>query len=565
MSARVAVLVPWVGFGRPPVRLAAAVLLTWLASMGCGTAAGPAEPAPAGPAGPNVNRLVMAVVPPLGESNETRHLGSPRIWPLRPMYEYLIGMDPESGKQAPQLATEWRVEPNGQTFRFKLRQGVQFHGGHGQFEGKDLQQPLIEVSKDDSLAGAAPFWRQAVKNIEVLSPHEVLYHLQRPDGQFLSTLSEDRGGMEIFSKNHFDKIGPPKMTDEPLAGTGPYAFQERAQSVYVRFRRTAFPHWRTTPDFPEFEFRLLKESSTRLAALLTGEAHLADLSEDLKVNAQKQGFESRTGRVSALRLFMTIYCCFLNDPKDPGKGYVNTESPLLDLRVRKALDKAINREAINRAFLGGRAQLMMANPFNPSRLGWDPQWEQLYWQEYGYDPAAAKQLLADAGYGPTNPLKTNIFLIEASGFANGPDMAEAIAAYWTAIGVKADLLKVDTDEMTRQSRLFKYTNHYAIVGTSSDVFTGTTSRGYSFGSRGSGLEAPDADAAMFQVNNTLDEKRQDELFRRIGTVRLLQHQSGPLFWVPAEILVNPRIVGAYLYPGAVTGTFSHVQNIKAAR
>ncbi len=529
---------------------------------GCAGSAGSRTSDSGQGAQPKVSRVAMAVVPPLKEGNETRNLGSPDAWPMRPMYEYLVGLDPGTGAAIPQLATAWKVGPDGQSFRFMLRKGVKFHGDNGEFTAKDLIHPWKEIIKEDSLAGAAPTWRTDLRDIEVVSDYEAVYHLTQPDGFFLSTVSENRGGMEIFSKKHFDAIGPATLTGGPIAGTGAFEFATREQSAYLRFRRVPFTHWRGTPDVQEFEFRFMKEPSTRLASLITGETQMADLPEDLKPQAVQQGFTPIAGKVSALRLFMTIFCCFLKDPKNPSLGYDANQSPLLDVRVRKALDKAINRDELNRSFLGGKGEVMKANPFHPTRPGWSDELVKQFPAEYGYDPAAASALLADAGYGPANPLQTNILQTDASGFPNAKDMAEAIAGYWSKVGVKVDLVQQETDQITKLSRQFKFTNHFQMVGTSSDIYTGTISRGYSFLSRGSGLELPDADAAIVQIANTLDEQKQDALFQKVALVRLQQHQSVPLFWVPAEITVNPKVIAAYVFPGAVTGNWSHVQNIK---
>ena len=90
-----------------------AVLGTTL--IGCSQAGQPALPAeaPAGPVQPKANRVVLSVVPPASEANELRLLVQTELWVMRPMYEYLIGVDPANGKLIPQLATRWALEPDG--------------------------------------------------------------------------------------------------------------------------------------------------------------------------------------------------------------------------------------------------------------------------------------------------------------------------------------------------------------------------------------------------------------------------------------------------------------------
>lgn len=106
---------------------------------------------------------------------------------------------------------------------------------------------------------------------------------------------------------------------------------------------------------------------------------------------------------------MFFYGVYLNDPRertptpDASKGWLNPDSPLIDVKVRRALSKAIDRDAVNKAFFGGEGKPQFNSHFGPSRQGWDPSWERRFQEEYGYDQAAARRLLAEAGYGPSKP------------------------------------------------------------------------------------------------------------------------------------------------------------------
>jgi ABC-type transport system substrate-binding protein len=84
------------------------------------------------------------------------------------------------------------------------------------------------------------------------------------------------------------------------------------------------------------------------------------------------------------------------------------------------------------------------------------------------------------------------------------------------------------------------------------------------GPRGSGIEDPELDAAVNQITNTLNPKDQDALWRKVATVTFEKHLAMPLYWLPAEIVVDPKIVGDYVFPGSISGTWTHMQNIKAA-
>ena len=520
-----------------------------------------------GPAQPKVNRLIMAVEPPGRETNEGRHMSAPDNWVIKPIYEYLIGMDSSAGKMVPELATAWNIEPDGLSVRFKLRQGVQFQNGYGEFSSKDVIPTWKEIIKEDSLAGASPFWRLVINAIEAAGPNEVVYHLKRPDANFLTSISRFRAGMEIFSAAQFEKNGPATNLEAgPIAGTGPYQFKERKQAQGIAYERVPYPHWRAKPDFPEFEFRFIKEASTRMAALAAGEVQMADLPQDLRAQAKQRGFKGISAKDSALRTSMQIYGVYLNDPgertpkPDASKGWMYPDSPLMDLRVRRALSKAIDRSALNKAFFGGEGKPMALTHFSPSRQGWDPSWENRLQEYYGYDKDAARRLLSEVG----KPVSTTVILTKAYGYSGAEDVSEAIAAMWRAVGVNVNLVTIDQGQATDLRRQFKFDNHLTINGTASDQWTGSTTYGSTQGTRGNGVELPEANALLDQLGNTLDDKRQNELWRQIGEIMYTQVKEIPLFWLPIEAIVDPKIVADWTYPGSATGSWTHLETIKPA-
>ena len=84
---------------------------------------------------------------------------------------------------------------------------------------------------------------------------------------------------------------------------------------------------------------------------------------------------------------MRYYCCIMKDPNNPDAGWEYPDSPLMDVRVRKALNKAINRDELNKALFDGKGEPMYVTQHHQTRLGWDPSWVQRWPDEYGYDPA----------------------------------------------------------------------------------------------------------------------------------------------------------------------------------
>ena len=532
------------------------------------------QPSPSGagdgPAQPKVNRVVLAVPAPVeAESNQPRNIGQTSMWQIAPMYEYLIAMDNQTGKYVPGLATEWKVEENGSALRFKLRQGVQFHSSTGsgnswgEFTAKDMEHSWKDMIREDSIAGyQVVLARRVIDRIEAPNDYEVVMRLKAKDSDTLNTISQAQGGFEMMSKANFDKTGDPSLTQPPIAGTGPYQFKSRSQGANVIFERVPYKHWRMMPDFPEFEFRFIKEASTRQAALMTHEIQLTSLPNDLMAGAERAGLKVAKGRVPALRSFLSIWCCYL----DKSGKEMFPDSPLKDVRVRKALNKAINRDELNKAFFAGKGELIFGfNHVPANHPAYNPDWQKRFQSEYGYDPNAAKDLLSQAGYGPGKPFKTVMFVHEVPAFAAAPDTVEAIASFWRQAGVDVTLSTMEGEQMRTLSRGCKLDNHFDIIGTSGAPIVAYGYYNSSFIGNCGGYQHPDTDALFDKIRQELDIEKHDALWRQIGDKSFDLHTNVPLFWLPAEAMYDPNVVSDYVWPGSISGTWTHVEQIKAAR
>ena len=510
---------------------------------------------------PKVKRVIMAIETPGTLSNNARMICCNDHHQLRPMYENLIGVDAETGALYPQLATEWTVEAGGSDVRFKLREGVPFHGDFGEFTGKDVAFSWSNLAKQEDSVHRWRFWNRIVKDVEVVNDHEVIFHMV-PDAQFLNGISELYGQILIRSEDFFNRMGEPASLDDlPIAGTGPYQYVTRDVSGNIRFERTE-DHWRVTPDFPEFEFRWMNEASTRLAALLTGEIQITKVPNDLIPQAEASGMKRIVNKVSGPRVFGQFYCCFYNSdgswPRFP-------ENPQLKIKVRQALNKAIDRETI-RENLVSHAQPMYNNHYHPTRQAWDPTWETRFPDMYGYDPARARQLLAEEGYGPNNPLEINVLLGNLLQISNAKDVGETIAAYWQDIGVKVKLLSMDPAAERSASRAFKFENHFKLTGTTGDQVHGLFVYNSGLNSPSStGYYNDEIRRIYREMQPIIDQGKQVPFLRQLGEIYYTEFASVPLWYTPIQSIINPDIVSDYVYPGAVHSVWTHVENIKAAR
>lgn len=508
----------------------------------------------------SVRRVTLAVPAPGTESNTARLNVQGEAWQLRPIYEHLIGIDPTTGKFVPMLATEWSVEPDGKSYRFKLRRGVQFHGGNGEFTAKDVVFSFEDTTKPDAVSSENTLLRGVVDQVEVVNDYEVVFHLSKPDVDFESVVSEQQGGMRIMSKTHFDAVGEPTLQTAPIAGTGPYVFKERAQGAFIRFERTPYQHWRVTPDFPEFEFRFQGEASSRLASLLSGEVQMTSLPPDVLPEAEARGFKIVRGKVPALRTWLAVNCCFVN--YQTGEYPAHPNSPLLDVRVRRALNKAVNRDELNRAFFAGKGETMYRNPYHPTREGWNPAWVTRFPEQYGYDAAQARALLAASGQ---SSLRTSLFIKRLPSVASAADVIEAIAGYWRAIGVDAQLVEIDGGQLAAGQRNLRFDNHFDMRETSSTQFTGLVAHNSSVLGNYLGGQHPDVHELVKRIQVELNPVPRGDLYRQAGDVLYDQHLDVPLFWLSAEAVVDPKVISDYVWPGSISGTWTMPENIKAVR
>jgi ABC-type transport system substrate-binding protein len=559
------------------MRWPALLLLSVSCLLGCTGQAAPSASAPPAAGGsqasdvvtPKVNRVVLAVEPATRESLELRHMSAPNGWIFSPMYESLLGVDAETGKKIPRLATSWSIEPAGKAIRMQLRKGVKFHGDWGEFTSTDLLHQPQEFQKPDSSAGSSPFWQQVYDGIDIINDYEAVYKLKRADSNFFDYVSDQQGGMEVTSKKAFDKNGVATELTGPIPGTGAYQFVSHKLAESLVYKRVPYQHWRATPDFPEFEFRFMKEASTRLAALLANEVHLVSLPQDLLQQAITQGNKVAVGKVPALRVYINFLCCAFQDRTDLSKGWIDPQSPLADVRVRRALSKAVNRDELNKSLFGGKGTLLYNNPLGPQRIGWDPSWETRFQEEYGYDQVKARALLAEAGYDPNNPVKITALLSLTTGLSGAIEIGETVANYWRQIGVQVDLQNIDNTTQTAQTRAGLLNRHTNVMATNSNawvVLYNQTAFGRVAANTGAGSpELAELDPLMATIANTMDEKKIEEAWRQIGEVLFQKHKYLPLFWLPVEVVYNPQYVSGWVLPGSITGNYTHIENIKAAR
>ena len=306
---------------------------------------------------------------------------------------------------APCLAESWTESPDGLRYEFTLRQGVTFHNGDP-FTAED-----VHFSFQRYKGVAAKLLHEKVKAIEIIDPHRVRFVLHAPWPDFLTfyaTLAT--GAAWVVPKKYLEQVGDDGFKRQPV-GLGPYRLVRLDPGVELVLEANE-RYWRKTPSIKRIIFKGVPERPTRLAMLKTGEADIAYLMIGDEGAALKGD--------PKLRLVSVIPggTWWLEFPEqwDP-------KSPWHDQRVRLAANLAIDKQAINEAERLGLSRLTgsiiprvfeFALPLEP----------------FPYDPARAKQLLAEAGY--PNGFEAG----DLTPFPPFSSMGEAVGNYLGAVGIR---------------------------------------------------------------------------------------------------------------------------------
>ena len=532
------------------------------------TAAGASTTAAA--AGTDVTRVIFAVAPPEAESNRTRELRSPAEFQIKPMYENLIGADPQTGAWIPMLAESWEVEGDGQSIRFFLKEGVQFHNDLGEFTAEDVLytwQDLIDPP--DAIVSEADLAREYIVDIEVAGPHEVVFHLTAVNWDFMELLGQGAGAFGIKSKADFDARGGvlPGLDEAPLAGTGPYQYVSRAPAENVVFEKVPYDHWRINPEFEELEFRIITEGSARLAALLANEVHIADVPAELLERAVEGGMSIIKSATPGRRVAINYLGAYLADPANTD-AFLYPDSPMTDIRFRRALSKSIDTDTLNEAFFGGQGEPIYSWFWIPELPGWNPEWEARFQEEYGYDPdvslALLEELRAEGTFG--TDFTVEMLATEGRGGPETADVIEAVAGMFTDVGVNAPISTIDITEHRDKQRSLGFSCAVEMDDSSSENITGARPKIYALHtSRGSAVESPAIIPLWETVRDTLDPEEQTAAWRILGDAVYDLHPHKPLVRLAQSLAVNPAVVAGYTFPGAMLSVpYSHYEYIEKA-
>ena len=511
-------------------------------------------PTPTSAAEAKVQRLIFASAG-FTESNRFWTIARPEHLQYDPFIETLLDVDPKTGEYIPRLAEKWEVSPDLKEWTFYLRKGVQFHYGFGEFTAKDVVHSHSLIVRPDSTAGSAPLWRDA-EEVKVVNDHQIVFRMKRPMS-IIPYLVSRASELRIVSKAQWDKEGLEGFEKQP-AGTGSYRHVGRKTGIAVEYERVD-NHWGEKPDFKELEIRIVPEETTRFAMLISGEAQAVDLSRELQKDALAKGMKivSSSQPVD----WMSIY--FGGQYYIPGDPKFQANVPWTNKKVRQAINMAVNRQEIIRTIFAGKGKLAYVSGWLPISEGWNSEWEKRFEQQYGYNPARAKELLKEAGY--PSGMKLKLLAFTNPGESEGPQVADALGIYLKEVGIEPETEVID---WARLRDMFRNKNIQCCIWPNIISWRPVEDWirvAYYSKSNSHNFEDEFIDKHYLTLRETVDPTERQRLARAIGDHLFDEYADIPLIWFYNEVVVNPKVVADWQYPGLGAGRSTHFHLLKAVK
>jgi len=373
------------------------------------------------------------------------------------IFEGLVKFKAGTTNIEPCLATSWEISEDGKEITFHLRKEVKFH------DGTDFKADAVvfsfarqyDVNHPYHKYGKWGMWQylfQDIERIQKIDDYSVKLVLKKPNVSILNSLANDRAS--IVSPVNAEKYK--EDTFKHPCGTGPFQFVEWVKDDHITLEANN-EYWRERAKLDQLIFKVIPDASARLMALEVGEVQGMELPNPADLNRIKRNKDL----VLMTQLGMSVGFMAINT----GYGYIDENKngiwdldpeplvktpgyfePLTKKKVRQAINMAIDKQSIvDNIFMGTAVKAKNGMP--PFMLGYNDEIE-----DYPYDPARAKALLAEAGYPDGFEVILYVMPVPRPYMFDPPKIAEAIQSYLAAVRIKVKFYQIDWGSYLQETK-----------------------------------------------------------------------------------------------------------------
>ncbi|HEX7101897.1 MAG TPA: ABC transporter substrate-binding protein, partial [Nitrolancea sp.] len=399
---------------------------------------------------------------------------------FRNVFDNLLARDQDL-KLVPGLAESWsNIDPT--TWEFKIRQGVKFHDGTP-LTAKDVEFTWSHVL-DPNVKSRIYSFISTVDHVQAVDDFTVRL-VTKTAFPALPTIVDY---VFIVPAETYKAMGPEKFAVAPV-GTGAYKFVEWIKDEHFSFERND-DYWRGKASITNAEFRPISEDATRVAALQAGEVDISTLIPITNVPTIRA--DSKLD-IRSVRSLFTIFV-----------GMNTFKAPFTDVRVRQALNYAVDVDSLVKNLLDGHAY-PLGQICAPAVFGYNPDVKP-----YPYDPEKAKSLLAEAGF----PDGFSTTLDTPSGqYLQDVEMSQAIAGQLAKVGVKVEVKAAEFNEYFDRWLAKKIDGLYFLGNTATTMdVDGVLGSHFDSKRRGLYYNSPESDDLIHQGQMEFDVAKRQQIY-----------------------------------------------------
>jgi peptide/nickel transport system substrate-binding protein len=468
------------------------------------------------------------------------------VQPASACYSNLVYFDPAKKQESvdtiiPELAERWSWQDGHRNLVFLLRKGVKWHDGKP-FTAQDVKHTFDVVrgapdAPTKLRVNPRKLWYENVEHIEVADPHTVVFRLKRPQPSLLLMLAS---GYSPVYPAHV----PPAELKTRCVGTGPYKLKDYRPGEFIELVRNPDYFVKGRPYLDGVKWVIIKDRSTQIAALQAGQLDVGGSGWN-KANSEtaKNGKPELVAIEASSNVNVNVLVNF-------------KKAPLTDARVRRAVNLALDRKAYKEGPALGAATFGGAMLPRPAGVWGLPAAEVAKLPGMGdatKQKAEARTLLADAGFGPGNPLKLTV---STRAIAIYVDPASWMVDQLRQVGIDAVLEQIETGVWHPKMTRLDFQVALNLTGIGIDDPDANFFENFKCGSQRnfSGYCSEEIDRLMAEQSQTLDRAKRLALVNEIDRKLQLDGARPVLGWNRQFFVHWPHVKAFPLHENSIYNT-----------